>query len=247
MWIMYEYRNVYWDGNGGYYKTWYYSMPYANLVAKSEALGSGVGTLCIWLRGGTTAYWVSSDYDFTLNAYYAETNVGTSSYPVNIAPTTTVTTNGWQLISILGYGNIIGNATTATTATNLSAKPSLATSGNNITVTAGGKTSDAFTVPYATSAGTATSATTAGAFSSGTTVKLTGDTTGESSSSTKGWSINTSTKYLSAANSDVTTAPGTRKLTLSSRIINGTSGLFNTGNNANAIITINRHDGDYDS
>ena len=52
-----------------------------------------------------------------------------------------------------------GNAHTATTATNLSAKPLLKASGNNITVTAGGKTSDAFTVPYATSAGTATSLT----------------------------------------------------------------------------------------
>lgn len=56
-------------------------------------------------------------------------------------------------------GNITGNAATATTATNLSAKPSLAASGKNITVTAGGKTSDAFTVPYATSAGSATNAT----------------------------------------------------------------------------------------
>lgn len=53
-------------------------------------------------------------------------------------------------------GTWSGNAATATTATNLSAKPSLATSGNNITVTAGGKTSDAFTVPYATSAASAT-------------------------------------------------------------------------------------------
>ena len=45
-----------------------------------------------------------------------------------------------------------GNATTATTATNatnLASKPSLAASGDNITITAGNKTSDAFTVPYA--------------------------------------------------------------------------------------------------
>lgn len=52
-----------------------------------------------------------------------------------------------------------GNADTATTAINLSAKPILAASGSNITVTAGGKTSDAFTVPYATNAGSATTAT----------------------------------------------------------------------------------------
>lgn len=50
-------------------------------------------------------------------------------------------------------------ADTATTATNLSAAPSLSASGNNITVTAGGKTSAAFTVPYATSANSAASAT----------------------------------------------------------------------------------------
>lgn len=56
-------------------------------------------------------------------------------------------------------GTWSGTATTATTATNLSAKPSLAANGNNITVTAGGKTSDTFTVPYATSAGSATTAT----------------------------------------------------------------------------------------
>lgn len=54
------------------------------------------------------------------------------------------------------YGNLIGNASTATTATNLAAAPSLTASGNDITVTAGGKTSSAFTVPYATNAGTAT-------------------------------------------------------------------------------------------
>lgn len=56
-------------------------------------------------------------------------------------------------------GALEGNADTATTATNLSAKPSLAASENSITVTAGGKTSDAFTVPYATNAGSATTAT----------------------------------------------------------------------------------------
>ena len=49
-------------------------------------------------------------------------------------------------------GALEGNANTATTATNLSSAPSLAASGNNITVSAGGKTSSAFTVPYAAKA-----------------------------------------------------------------------------------------------
>jgi len=56
-------------------------------------------------------------------------------------------------------GTWSGNASTATTATNLAAKPVLAagtSNTNKITVTAGGKTSDEFTVPYATNAGTVT-------------------------------------------------------------------------------------------
>lgn len=78
-----------------------------------------------------------------------------------------------------GYNiSISGNATTATTATNLSAKPSLAASGNNITVTAGGKTSDAFTVPYATSAGSATHANYLTGFSSRATTMTWGNQTG---------------------------------------------------------------------
>jgi len=66
-----------------------------------------------------------------------------------------VKANKWILSA--GSANtwsFVGNADTATTATNLSAKPSLAASENNITVTAGGKTSDAFTVPYASKADT---------------------------------------------------------------------------------------------
>ena len=68
--------------------------------------------------------------------------------------------------------------TNATTATNLSNKPSLAASGNNITVTAGGKTSDAFTVPYATSAGSSTHANYLTGFSSRATTMTWGNQTG---------------------------------------------------------------------
>lgn len=56
-------------------------------------------------------------------------------------------------------GSCTGNATTATTATNLASAPVFAkgtTSTNAITVSAGGQTSAEFTVPYATSAGSAT-------------------------------------------------------------------------------------------
>jgi hypothetical protein len=54
MWLLYEVRNWYWDGNGGFLKCWYYSMPYAPLCAKAEAAGSGVGKLVVYLRGGGT-------------------------------------------------------------------------------------------------------------------------------------------------------------------------------------------------
>lgn len=71
-----------------------------------------------------------------------------------------------------------GNAATATTATNLASKPSLAVSDTSkITVTAGGKTSDAFTVPYATSAGSAAAATTATNLSAAPTITATGTAT----------------------------------------------------------------------
>lgn len=51
-----------------------------------------------------------------------------------------------------------GNAKTATTATKLAAAPSLAANGNTIIITAGEKTSSAFTVPFATTATNLTNA-----------------------------------------------------------------------------------------
>lgn len=88
--------------------------------------------------------------------------------------------------SYLGKTAKAASATTAdsaTTATNLSTKPSLAKSGNNITVTAGGKTSDAFTVPYATSAGSATTAGTCTG-NAATATKATQDASGNTITST---------------------------------------------------------------
>lgn len=66
--------------------------------------------------------------------------------------TNDTTWSSWKTIAFTD-SNITGNAETATTATNLSAKPTLAagtSDTNKITVTAGGKKSDEFTVPYAT-------------------------------------------------------------------------------------------------
>lgn len=63
-----------------------------------------------------------------------------------------ITLTGSGIAEVLGTTAVTNatNATNAVTATNLANKPSLDASGNQITVTAGGKTSIAFTVPFAT-------------------------------------------------------------------------------------------------
>lgn len=117
MWIIYEGRNWYWDGNGGYAKCWYYSMPYATLCAQTDFLPNNVGSYCVYLRGGGTDYCISTTYDCTPKVYYSATNVGDSNYPVNIAPRTSVGNYGRVSSTVLGYGNIEGIATAATSLT----------------------------------------------------------------------------------------------------------------------------------
>lgn len=89
MWLMYEARSTYWDGNGGFIRTLYRSMPYADLCAETNQAGSGVGALVLWLRGGGTIYYVAASDSVTVTCYLTTTNVGSSSYPVNLAPRTT--------------------------------------------------------------------------------------------------------------------------------------------------------------
>lgn len=85
---------------------------------------------------------------------YQKLLVGNDGSFINIS-STGVTLGGKALTE----GNWAGNATTATTAINLTDKPSFtANNNNNITITAGGKTSDEFTVPFATNATNATNA-----------------------------------------------------------------------------------------
>lgn len=117
MWIIYEGRNMYWDGNGGYVKCWYYSMPYATLCAQTDLIGDEVGSICIYLRGGGTDYYISTTYDCTPKVYYSTTNIGTSNYPKNVAPRTNIGNYGRISNAILGYGNIEGIATAATSLT----------------------------------------------------------------------------------------------------------------------------------
>ena len=123
--------------NTGSYNPW---MRATNTWA-SGAENAKVGRWFSFGTLGNNFYWGGSPTTQTGNSFQHQMNYNTS--------------NG-VLTAETFSGDLSGNATTATTATNLSAKPSLAASGNNITVTAGGKTSDAFTVPYATNAGIAT-------------------------------------------------------------------------------------------
>lgn len=87
---------------------------------------------------------------------YQKLLVGADGKLINISPNG-VTLGGKSLTE---SGNWAGNAATATTSTNLVNKPSFTANNNTITVTVGGKTSDAFTVPFATNATNATKLTT---------------------------------------------------------------------------------------
>ena len=115
-------------------------------------------SLHISSMGNGTGINTAPDSNYTLKvggkAYF--TGAITTPTPATTSNDTTVATTAYVTSKIAA-----SNALSATTATNLASAPSLAASGNNITVTAGGKTSSAFTVPYATKAGSATTATTA--------------------------------------------------------------------------------------
>lgn len=114
MWLIYEGRNRSWDGNGGYLKTWYKYMGYAELCSHTEVGTSLVGDLIVWLRGGGCTYEISKTNGTTESAiYYEETNLGSDAYPYVVAPRTDLGNKGVYR-STLGYGNIDGNASTAT-------------------------------------------------------------------------------------------------------------------------------------
>ena len=114
LWLRYEMRNTMWDGNGGYIKTWYKYQGYATLVAHTRTNTKGHGGLIVWLRGGSCSYTVSCTNSFNVNIYYSSTNIGSSEHPDNVAPITSVDNGGIYTSTTLGYGNISGNASTAT-------------------------------------------------------------------------------------------------------------------------------------
>lgn len=89
MWLIYEMRYTGWDGNGGFCRTLYRSMPYASLCAHTRINTQKSGSLIVWLRGGTCSYSISCTNSFTVNIYYSTTNInGLSGYTDNVAPMT---------------------------------------------------------------------------------------------------------------------------------------------------------------
>lgn len=135
LWLLYEGRSMTWDSNGGFIKTIYKSQPFATLVAHTSNVGNGSSYLFVWLRGGTCQYNISTDYSTTSKIYYESTNLGESNYPINIAPITAINNGGIYTSSpYVAYGNIQGNATTATTATT-AAKATADADGNTISST----------------------------------------------------------------------------------------------------------------
>lgn len=115
MWIIYEGRNRCWDGNGGYIKTLYYHMSYAQLCAEVKQGTGACGDIIVWLRGGGCEYKIATTSKVNAPAiYYTETNVGTTEYPDLVAPRTTVGNAGIYSSTFLGYGDISGNSSTTT-------------------------------------------------------------------------------------------------------------------------------------
>jgi hypothetical protein len=120
MWLLYEARNRYWDGNGGYVKTLYSYQGYAPLCAHMQQSTLSKGGLILWLRGGGDGceykIAVTNRLLNTPTIYYEEINLGTSSHPIIIAPKHGISINdnrGIYSSTVLGYGNIHGNALTA--------------------------------------------------------------------------------------------------------------------------------------
>ena len=130
MWLIYEVRTQYWDGNGGYLKCWYYSMPYANLCANTISAGKSAGKLVVYLRGGTTSYNISTTYKSSVSVYYQQTNLGDNSYPVRVSPTTSISNRGKCSTTFLGYGDVVGNADSATIPLGFASRNTNATWGN---------------------------------------------------------------------------------------------------------------------
>ena len=149
-------------------------------------------------------------------------------------------------VNTAGNQNTSGNAATATTATKL-----------------GTATVGSTQLPFYLNAGTATAITQAnlrkglfGTTAIGSTTQpiyiaangVPTAITGSIANSTTGNAATATTAtYLTRAGSSITNAPATYRLRFDAAIGSATTGIFPVSNNANAVITLNRHSGAYES
>ncbi len=88
-----------------------------------------------------------------------------------------------------------------------------------------------------------------GAITGATTGNFSGTVTAPTFSGALAGNATTSTTatYLTRAGTSITTAPATHGLRFDTQVSSSTTGIFPTSNNSNAVITLNRHSGNYDS
>lgn len=101
-----------WDGNGNRCYVKNLIQSYANLVADIYINNSAYTGIVVWLRGGGTVYNIKCDCGFTATIRYNSVNLGSSTYPVNVAPKTNVKTYDDLLLSgcsskIIGVNSLI--------------------------------------------------------------------------------------------------------------------------------------------
>ena len=120
LWLQYELRSNTWDGNGGYAKTLYKRQEFGTLVSHTEFAYASTDGFVVYLRGGGCQYNISSSHSRAINVYYERTNISTfaddSPHAAWVTPRTDIGNGGLYSTTVLGYGNIQGNADTATTA-----------------------------------------------------------------------------------------------------------------------------------
>lgn len=104
--IGWAYRANGWDGCGYYSKTLYKYEPYAALISNVQFMSGSTTGVVVWLRGGGATYNIHSDTPFTATVYLDTTNIGTSNYPINVEPYTTIYNAGWYSAHTLyDYGS----------------------------------------------------------------------------------------------------------------------------------------------
>ena len=251
MWLLYEGRKTFWDGNGGYLRCLYHSMPYSALCAKAEVAGNGSGRLVVYLRGGGTQYYVSTTYDAAVDVYMSHTNIESEQYPVYVTPTSTLGNLGILSTTYVGYGNITGSSASVRDISNAQSttfaysKPTMAY--GDFTYLAGWNGYELRTInknifsisdhnhnsSYVTSLGTNEN-------------YLTWTKNGTTNNITVPYASNAgyTTRLYANSTSNLTTAPGEYSLSYA-RFQAGASNSFPTSNNANGVITVHTHTGNY--